>query len=76
MHSQVDTHQRETLSSILALIGAKRALDYSGLHLNENQAGKDARAPSMGYADYSYLRAYENRCNSIACKKHDVKYYN
>jgi len=35
---------------------------YSGLHLNEKTAGKDARAPSRGYADYSYLRADENRC--------------
>jgi len=37
--------------------------NYSGLHLNEETAGKDARAPSSNCADYSYLRAYEIRCN-------------
>jgi len=31
------------------------------LHLNEKTAGKDARAPSINCADYSYLRAYEIR---------------
>jgi len=36
---------------------------YSGLHLNEETAGKDARAPSINYADYYYLQAYENRRN-------------
>jgi len=36
---------------------------YSGIRLNENRAGKDARAPSSTYPDYFSLLANECRCN-------------
>jgi len=36
---------------------------YSEFCLNEETAGKDARAPSINYADYSSLHASEICCN-------------
>jgi len=36
---------------------------YSGFCLNENQAGKDARAPSSIHVVHISLLAYENRRN-------------
>jgi len=55
-------------NSIGDLSGSLRfqSYHYSGLHLNEKTAGKDARAPSSIYFDYSSLLASENRCNTDA----------